>query len=409
MRASGTMVGAAGRVAALRRGLPAAGPARVDAAIGAALLVLFLVPDLDELVAQPPLVAVAGLVAGAGLAVAAALRTRAPLAALAVVSVALLTELVDLRHPPPPSDQSGLRWSLLGAAVLATCWSVTAAVTARSPVRMAVPALVAAGIVWAAALGLIDADPPDGGAVVWSVVESLSSVPVFFLPWVAPGGPRPPPAPRALPRAARLAEQAEARRALAVDTERALITRDLHELVTASLERMATTAARAHAHYDDRPADAEQALAAVESLGRDVLAAMRRMLGILRDPAGPAPAPAGRPTLAAALAALRALPDPVRPVELTEVGDPVPLPPAVDLAGSRIVQHAAAQGGPWWLTVAHEPGALRIRVTRPRDGGRAWRRAEMDAVRPWLELVDGRLRAGEHGDRRTLEARLPLP
>ncbi|MGC1284850.1 MAG: histidine kinase dimerization/phosphoacceptor domain-containing protein, partial [Streptosporangiaceae bacterium] len=117
--------------------------------------------------------------------------------------------------------------------------------------------------------------------------------------------------------------QHQAEQALAA--ERARIARELHDVVAHHLSVVVLQAAGAQASAKPAP----EALAKIERSGREALTEMRRLLGVLRDPAegeGLAPQP-GVAELAALAEGVRAAGLPVR---LAVEGDHVALPTAVD-------------------------------------------------------------------------------
>jgi signal transduction histidine kinase len=82
----------------------------------------------------------------------------------------------------------------------------------------------------------------------------------------------------------RLAAERGERARLAVADERARIARDLHMLVARSVAAMVVKAEVARELLDVRPADALAPMTAIEEAGREALAEMRRILGVLRRP-----------------------------------------------------------------------------------------------------------------------------
>ena len=132
-------------------------------------------------------------------------------------------------------------------------------------------------------------------------------------------------------------EQAPA--AAAVADERARIARELHDVVAHSISVMVVQAGSARLRLGTDPAVSEQALLSVERTGRQALAEMRRMLGVLRTEdqgLGLLPQPS--------LRGLEQLVDQMRGAGLTVgarvEGVPVTLPPGLDLSAYRIVQEA---------------------------------------------------------------------
>ena len=149
-------------------------------------------------------------------------------------------------------------------------------------------------------------------------------------------------------RVRRLAEQAEQRAAerdraaqveaeLAAANERAHIARELHDVIAHSVSVIVVQAEAAEALLDTDVERARESLGAIQRTGRDALAELRQMLGLLRTTDG-GDARAPEPTLAR----LPALLDEVRAAgldaELTVVGSPRPLPSGVELCAFRVVQ-----------------------------------------------------------------------
>src|SRR5579864_8029554 len=120
--------------------------------------------------------------------------------------------------------------------------------------------------------------------------------------------------------------------------ERARIARELHDVIAHSVSVMVIQAGGARLVMDERPERAEESLRSVERAGREALAEMRRLLGILGDgdPRALAPQPGLRdisPLLAHAEKSGVS-------VDLRVYGAPRPVPPALDLCAYRIVQEA---------------------------------------------------------------------
>ena len=131
----------------------------------------------------------------------------------------------------------------------------------------------------------------------------------------------------------------QARAASAVADERARIARELHDVVAHSISVMVVQAGSARLRLRTDPSASELALHSVEQAGRQALAEMRRMLGVLRtDDQGLSLNP--QPSLRG----LEHLLDQMRGAGLTiearTDGVPVPLPPGLDLSAYRIIQEA---------------------------------------------------------------------
>lgn len=84
-------------------------------------------------------------------------------------------------------------------------------------------------------------------------------------------------------RATRAESEREALAREAVLAERSRIARDLHDIVAHSMSVMVVQAGAAERLVTTRPDDATEALGQIQHTGREALAEMRRMLGVLRD------------------------------------------------------------------------------------------------------------------------------
>ena len=139
-------------------------------------------------------------------------------------------------------------------------------------------------------------------------------------------------------RAARLEREREEEARLAVAEERGRIARELHDVIAHSVS-VIVVQAQAGPHLLEDPERVRKVFRAIETSGRDALAELRRLLGILRSEdeqlaIGPQPG----------LDSLQSLVEQVRasglPVELRIEGEPVRLPAGIDLSSYRIVQEA---------------------------------------------------------------------
>ena len=154
----------------------------------------------------------------------------------------------------------------------------------------------------------------------------------------------------------------------AVDAERADIARELHDIVSHNVSVMVVQASAAREVFAAQPAEAAAALRAVEEAGRETMAELRHLLGVL------APAADGSDELAPqpSLSRLSPLIDRVAfaglPVEVRISGEPRPLPPGVDLTAYRIIQEALTNalkhgdGSRAEVTVRYAPHQLRVEV-----------------------------------------------
>ncbi|HEY1479189.1 MAG TPA: sensor histidine kinase [Gaiellales bacterium] len=216
----------------------------------------------------------------------------------------------------------------------------------------------------------------------------------------------------------RIDAERELRALTAAYDERARIARELHDVIAHSVSVMVIQAGGARVVMDSDPSRAEEALHRVERAGRDALAEMRRLLGLL-----------GEGTDHSALAPLPRLADVGRLVEhartagleadLGVEGDAVSMPAALDLCAYRIVQEAITNSikhaGPAHLSVqiSWQREALEIEISDdgrgPGDTGETGRGHGIAGMRERVALHGGSLFAGacESGGY-AVRARLPL-
>jgi signal transduction histidine kinase len=138
-------------------------------------------------------------------------------------------------------------------------------------------------------------------------------------------------------RAALLEQEREAQARAAVAEERARIARELHDVVGHSVSVMTVQASGVRRLLRPEQEREREALLIVERTGREALAEMRRMVGVLRRPEeGPALAP--QPSLEHLDRLVEQAREAGLPVELHVQGDAVELPAGVDLTAYRLVQ-----------------------------------------------------------------------
>lgn len=165
-------------------------------------------------------------------------------------------------------------------------------------------------------------------------------------------------------RAARLEREREAQAKVAVAAERARIARELHDVVAHNVSVMVVQADGAAYVLDSAPEQTRQALETISGTGRQALAEMRRLLGVLRDDER---GEAGEYVPQPGVEQLTELVEQVRGTGLTVDfrvdGTPRPLPSGVELTAYRIVQEALTNtrkhGGP-------DAGAT-VRITYGND------------------------------------------
>ncbi|MFF2652454.1 sensor histidine kinase [Streptomyces sp. NPDC058045] len=142
-------------------------------------------------------------------------------------------------------------------------------------------------------------------------------------------------------RAARLEREREAQSKVAVAAERARIARELHDVVAHNVSVMVVQADGAAYVMDAAPDQAKKALETISGTGRQALAEMRRLLGVLRTGE---PEESGEYVPQPDVDQLDELIEQVRvsglPVDFKVEGTPRPLPSGVELTAYRIVQEA---------------------------------------------------------------------
>ncbi|MEU9762857.1 sensor histidine kinase [Streptomyces sp. NPDC047985] len=279
----------------------------------------------------------AGVLTAVGLSTVVALRRRAPEKMLLLAIVMGVAQLV-----------TGVEPGTANFAMLVIVFTV-ATVGERWASRLAlVCSLGAAGVAqlrW----------PAETGQMGWFqqvFVAIVMTVP-FVLAWVLGDSMR---TRRAYfnqleERAARLEREREAQSKVAVAAERARIARELHDVVAHNVSVMVVQADGAAYVMDAAPDQAKQALETISSTGRQALAEMRRLLGVLRT--GDAEE-SGEYVPQPDVGQIEDLVEQVRQTGLTVdfkiEGTPRPLPSGVELTAYRIVQEALTNtrkhGGP---------------------------------------------------------------
>jgi signal transduction histidine kinase len=217
-------------------------------------------------------------------------------------------------------------------------------------------------------------------------------------------------------RLARAERERVERARLAVADERTRIARELHDVVGHSVSVMTVQAAAARRLLRPHQEKEREALQVVEQTGREALAEMRRMVGVLRRPEE-APALAPQPSLEYLDRLISQTREAGLPVKLRVEGDPEPLPASVDLTAYRLVQegltnaikHARADHAE--VVVRYEEGSVEVTVTDDGsgDGGGESGGHGLVGMRERIAVYGGELEAGplaEGGYR--LRARIPI-
>ncbi|MFG2786048.1 sensor histidine kinase [Streptomyces sp. NPDC048419] len=296
--------------------LRTANPYAVDTALAA--LVLFAVslqwmfPDEgdDPLSRQ-------GWLLGAATAVPLVWRRRWPFATAWVVSAA--TPAMAVYHAPPPDVVWG------GLVVLYT-------LAARSPVWQR--RLMLAGWLVGATLTMQHKENAHPFEYAFHLLTVLCAYGLGTLARVQ----------RAYTtavedRARRLERERAADTARALAQERARIARDMHDVLAHAVSLMVVQAEAGPVVVRSDPDRAEASFEAIAAAGRDAMAQLRRILGVLKEEqrsgTSPQPSIAGLPDLVHQVAESTGL-----RVELRTKGEPYAMPPDAEVAAYRVAQEA---------------------------------------------------------------------
>ncbi|ARF63366.1 MULTISPECIES: sensor histidine kinase [Streptomyces] len=265
-----------------------------------------------------------------------ALRRRVPEKMLLLAILVGLVQLV-----------AGVRPGIGNFAMLVITYTV-ATIGERWASRLALVCSLSA-----AALSQLRWEAEPGGSWAQTVFVTIIMTVPFVLAWVLGDSLR---TRRAYfdqleERAARLEREREAQSKVAVAAERARIARELHDVVAHNVSVMVVQADGAAYVMDAAPDQAKQALETISSTGRQALAEMRRLLGVLRT--GDAPE-SGEYVPQPDVEQIEDLVEQVRQtgleVDFKVEGTPRPLPSGVELTAYRVVQEALTNtrkhGGP---------------------------------------------------------------
>jgi signal transduction histidine kinase len=179
----------------------------------------------------------------------------------------------------------------------------------------------------------------------------------------------------------------------AIAQERVRIGSELQDIIAHSVSAMVIQAGGARRLLRSDPERARASILTVEQTGREALADMRLLLGMLRkddDPRALAPQP-GLDQLATLLDAVR---DGGLECELREEGESIDLTPGIDLVGYRVIEEVLAcavrhRCGRAVVSVRYRPGWLELEVS----GGRPIPDLEvkMRGMSERVSLYDGSL------------------
>jgi signal transduction histidine kinase len=206
----------------------------------------------------------------------------------------------------------------------------------------------------------------------------------------------------------------------AASDERRRIAREMHDVVAHSVSVMVVQAGGARRILDRDPERAVAAAAQIERTGREALAEMRRLLGVLHRDDDEYDARAPQPSMTGVGALVERARTAGLPVELHVEGERRSLPAGLDLAAFRVVQEGLtnalkyAEHAPTEVHVRWGERTLELEIA-DRGPGPARDRLEGDGghglvgMRERVKLYGGELEAGRRrGGGFRIRAKLPL-
>jgi signal transduction histidine kinase len=168
-------------------------------------------------------------------------------------------------------------------------------------------------------------------------------------------------------RARQLERERELATRVALSEERGRIARELHDVVAHSVSVMLVQAGAARTQLGRQPERAAGALREVETSGREALAELRRMLGLLTEVEATAEL-APQPGLEQLERLVERVGQAGLEVNVQVAGEPRALPPGLDLTAYRIIQEALtnalkyAAGARTEVLVEYDPAELRLSI-----------------------------------------------
>jgi len=217
-------------------------------------------------------------------------------------------------------------------------------------------------------------------------------------------------------RAARLERDREAKAREAVADERARIARELHDVVGHSVSVMTVQASGVRRLLREDQEREREALLVVEQTGREALAEMRKLVGVLRRPEE-APALAPQPSLKHLEKLVEQVRESGLDVDLRVEGEAETLPASVDLAGYRLVQEGLtntlkhAQAKHAQVLVRYGNGEVEVTVADDGNGqgGGEGSGHGLVGLRERIAVAGGELESGPRASGGfQIRARLPM-
>ena len=208
----------------------------------------------------------------------------------------------------------------------------------------------------------------------------------------------------------------------AQDMERARLARELHDVVAHQLSAIAVQAGAARLAAAGDPQAAVAAIAAIEGQARDGLTELNQLVRELRPATGTGPDTPPQPRLGDIPGLIKRAAEAGMRAELRVDGEPRPLPPAVELAGYRVVQEGLtnairyAAGAAATVRLAYRDDGIMVEVTDDGPGAAAAAAAirgggaGLAGLRERARLLGGQLEAGTAAERGfAVRAFLPGP
>jgi signal transduction histidine kinase len=217
-------------------------------------------------------------------------------------------------------------------------------------------------------------------------------------------------------KAERLEHEREEQALAAVAEERARIARELHDVVGHSVSVMTVQASAVRRLLHEDQEKEREALLVVERTGREALAEMRRLVGVLRRPEE-APAKAPQPSLEHLDRLVAQVRDAGLPVDLHVEGDALKLAPGVDLTAYRVIQegltnalkHARAKRADVVVRYGQEQVELVVADDGEGNGAGGGGGHGLVGMRERVQVYGGDLDAGPRpGGGYELRARIPV-
>ena len=208
----------------------------------------------------------------------------------------------------------------------------------------------------------------------------------------------------------------------AQDMERARLARELHDVVAHQLSAIAVQAGAARLAAASDPQAAAAAVAAIERQARGGLTELNQLVRELRPAADTGHDTSPPPRLGDIPGLIKRAGEAGMRAELRVDGEPRPLPPAVELAGYRVVQESLtnairyAAGAAATVRLAYRDDGIMVEVTDDGPGAAAAAAAirgggaGLAGLRERARLLGGHLEAGSAAERGfAVRAFLPGP